>query len=80
MIGNTYINENGSIALPSEENIRDFGNLKLRNPNLKLLICLSPHNRLMSLLAANEKLRKNFLNDVVDYLIKYNLDGFGRHF
>jgi len=53
-----------------------FNDLKLRNPDLKTLLCLSGSGWPFKTLVADPAKRKVFIQSVVDMLTKYNFDGF----
>lgn len=80
LIGDTYLYKNGSISLPNPETLRGFVALKHQNPQLNLLICLTPANRLMSMVAGDDYLSAQFINDIANYLVQNNLNGFGNFF
>lgn len=48
LIGVCYIDNNGLILLPPTKLIQSYVNLKRTNPELKILISLTPKNNLMS--------------------------------
>ncbi|XP_047539187.1 probable chitinase 2 isoform X1 [Vanessa atalanta] len=61
-----------------KDNLRKFVALKDQNPNLKLILAVGGWNEgsaKYSIMAANPKLRKNFITSAIQIIQKYGFDG-----
>ncbi|KAI1729037.1 glycosyl hydrolases family 18 domain-containing protein [Ditylenchus destructor] len=76
VIGGCFLNGNGSIVLPSDELIQPYVRLKTVNPQLKILITLTPENEAMSKVVLSIELMNKMLSTVEEYMERNNLDGF----
>uniref|UniRef100_A0A0N5ABV8 Glyco_18 domain-containing protein n=1 Tax=Syphacia muris TaxID=451379 RepID=A0A0N5ABV8_9BILA len=69
--------ENCKIIYPNNEEILDMLNLKTKNPQLKILITLTPNNTCMSKLVSvmNSTSLNSFITEVTDLVRKKKIDG-----
>lgn len=79
------LNYDASIRIldPQNDIVNDglgrFSRLKQSNPNVKLLVAIGGWNQgseVYSYVANNPSLRATFVNNIVDFVKQYNLDGF----
>uniref|UniRef100_A0A914CYN7 GH18 domain-containing protein n=1 Tax=Acrobeloides nanus TaxID=290746 RepID=A0A914CYN7_9BILA len=77
VIGRCNLDDRAKIILPTVEVIEKYNRLKDENPNLKVLITLTPTtNQLMSRLVIDDSLIDEFVNTLTLYLVINKLDGF----
>jgi hypothetical protein len=76
IIGNTFVDTDGLILLPNSTQLQPYVNLKKENPELKIIICLTPDNRIMSQIVLDDNLMEQMANTLAIYLTRNNLDGF----
>uniref|UniRef100_A0AC34QV38 GH18 domain-containing protein n=1 Tax=Panagrolaimus sp. JU765 TaxID=591449 RepID=A0AC34QV38_9BILA len=76
LIGGTFVDTDGLILLPKSIEVQPFVKLKEKNSNLKILMTLTPNNRIMSQIVLDDGLMEQMANTLVYYMINNNLDGF----
>lgn len=69
------VTEWNDITIGGKGRIEEIMDLKLRNPNLKILLGLADASRLMSKMVRDEDLRSHFIETTVDFLLKHKFDG-----
>ncbi|KAI6177726.1 hypothetical protein M3Y97_00939500 [Aphelenchoides bicaudatus] len=75
LIGNVTLNADG-LGFPNTSLLARYVNLKQINPDLKILLSLTPENRYMSQMAVNITWIEAASIQVRDFLLQNNLDGY----
>lgn len=58
LIGGTFVDTDGLILLPKSIDVQPFAKLKEKNSNLKILMTLTPNNRIMSQIVSKRVISK----------------------